>query len=375
MDRSQTRMFGPNAFKLGLFAMNCSGGVTMSKVPERWDASWQNNLKAAQIADEAGLEFLLPIGRWLGYKGETDTEGTSFETLTWAASLLAATREICVFGTLHVAFINPVFAAKQIVTADHVGEGRFGLNIVSGWNADEFGMFGVALDDHDTRYAYTEEWIEVVKKVWAEPEPFDFHGKHFDLRGVLGKPKPFAGSRPMLVSAGNSTEGRKFAARHADCLFMTIKELDTLAAEIAAVRATTAEHPRPVGVFASGHLVCRPTRKEAEEYYHYLVYEMGDWEAAEHLAKLRTGGRETPFNTMKSLKERLISGVGTYPVIGSYDDAAAAFKTMSDAGLDGIALGLVNFVNDTPALRDEVIPRMERLGIRGTAPVMSVSVS
>lgn len=375
MDRRQTRMFGPNKFKLGLFAMNCSGGVTMSKVPERWDPSWKNNLAAANLADDAGLEFLLPIGRWLGYKGETDTEGTSFETLTWAASLLAATRDICVFGTLHVAFINPVFAAKQIVTADHIGEGRFGLNIVSGWNADEFGMFGVALADHDARYAYTEEWIDVVKKIWSESEPFDFSGKHFNLRGVIGKPKPYSGTHPMLVSAGNSAEGRAFAARHADCLFMTIKELDTLAGEITTVRASV-DDARTVGVFASGHLICRPTRKEAEDYYHYLVYEMGDWEAAEHLAVIRTRGRtDTPFATMKSLKERLISGVGTYPVIGSYDDVAHAFKTMSDAGLDGIAVGLVNFVNDIPTLRDEVLPRMERLGIRGTAPAHSASIA
>ena len=160
-NRDQTRIYNRNRFKLGLFGMNCSGALSLTKVPERWDASWENNVKAAKMADDAGLEFLLPIGRWHGYRGEMDTQGTTFETLTWACGLLAKTTGITTFGTLHVAFINPVFAAKQMVTADHIGHGRFGLNIVTGWNPGEFGMMGVALNSHDERYAYSQEWLDI----------------------------------------------------------------------------------------------------------------------------------------------------------------------------------------------------------------------
>jgi alkanesulfonate monooxygenase SsuD/methylene tetrahydromethanopterin reductase-like flavin-dependent oxidoreductase (luciferase family) len=130
--RDETRIYNRNRFKLGLFGANCSGGLSLTKAPERWRATWQDNVTAARLADEAGLEFLLPIGRWVGYKGETDTQGTTFETQTWACGILASTKHINAFGTLHVAFVSPVFAAKQMVTADHIGGGRFGLNIVSG---------------------------------------------------------------------------------------------------------------------------------------------------------------------------------------------------------------------------------------------------
>jgi alkanesulfonate monooxygenase SsuD/methylene tetrahydromethanopterin reductase-like flavin-dependent oxidoreductase (luciferase family) len=359
-------MQSANRFKLGLFGLNCSNGMTMTKAPERWDASWENNLAAARLAEEAGLEFLLPIARWRGYAGETDTEGSAFETLTWAAGLLAATRRITVFGTLHVAFINPVFAAKQIVTADHIGKGRFGLNIVSGWNSGEFDMFGIVFTDHDKRYAYTEEWLDIVKRIWSKAEPFDFDGVNFKLKGVEGKPKPCFGSHPVLVSAGNSPDGRSFAVRHADCLFTSIVRQETLADEIAVIRATPRPSPGAAGIYASGHLICRPTRKEADEYYHYIVYEMGDWEAAEHAAAIRTKGRTTQLATLQRMKERLISGLGTYPVVGSFDEVAATFKWMSNAGLDGMAIGLVNYVKDFPALRDEVLPRMARLGLRDT---------
>ena len=74
--RENTRIYNKNKFKLGLFGMNCSGGLSLTKAKERWDASWDNNVKAAQLADDAGLEFLLPIGRWHGYQGSSDTQGT-----------------------------------------------------------------------------------------------------------------------------------------------------------------------------------------------------------------------------------------------------------------------------------------------------------
>ena len=54
--RPPTRMDNANRFKLGLFCTNCSGALAMTKVPERWDASWDNNVTAARMAAEAGIE-------------------------------------------------------------------------------------------------------------------------------------------------------------------------------------------------------------------------------------------------------------------------------------------------------------------------------
>jgi alkanesulfonate monooxygenase SsuD/methylene tetrahydromethanopterin reductase-like flavin-dependent oxidoreductase (luciferase family) len=60
----------------------------------------------------------------------------------------------------------------------------------------------------------------------------------------------------------------------------------------------------------------------------------------------------------------MISGVGTYPIVGSYDDVVEQCRKMSQYGVDGIAIGLVNYITDFPILRDEILPRMERLGLR-----------
>ena len=360
--RPATRMDGPNRFKLGLFCTNSSGGVAMTTVPERWVASWENNLAVTRMAEEAGFEFTLPIARWHGYRGTTDTQGSSLETLTWASALLASTSAITVFGTVHVPLINPVFAAKQIVTADLVGRGRFGLNIVSGWYTEEFDMFGVELREHDERYAYSAEWLEIVQRIWSEDEPFDFAGQYFNLKGVNLSPKPHGGGRPLLMSAGSSPTGRAFAARHVDCLFAQFPVLDALASEIDSVRAQMGA--RKLGIFASGHMICRPTQKEADEYYHYYVHEMGDWDAVEHTLRIRGQSRSVPQEVLAQMKERLVSGVGTFPIVGSPDYCANIFRRMSEGGLDGMALGLVNYIDEFPYVRAELLPRLERLGLR-----------
>jgi len=55
----------------------------------------------------------------------------------------------------------------------------------------KFAMFGIALREHDERYEYSAEWVSILKKIYAENEPFDHLGKYFNLRNVGGKPRPW----------------------------------------------------------------------------------------------------------------------------------------------------------------------------------------
>ena len=173
-------MYNANKLKIGLFGANCSSGRAVTLVPERWSGSWPDNLKLVRMADEAGLDFMLPIGRWKGYGGDTDYQGATLETITWATGLLASSKRITVFGTVHAPLFNPIMAAKEMVTADQIGEGRFGLNIVVGWNEGEFEMFGVQQREHEQRYEYAQEWIDVIKTIWSDKEDFDFNGQYLE---------------------------------------------------------------------------------------------------------------------------------------------------------------------------------------------------
>jgi hypothetical protein len=114
--RDRLAMYSGNALKLGLFGVNCSSGRSATKVPERWSASWADCLALSRMAEDAGIDFMLPVGRWKGYGGDTDMHGETLETITWATGLLAATSRITVFGTVHAPLFHPIIAAKQCVT-------------------------------------------------------------------------------------------------------------------------------------------------------------------------------------------------------------------------------------------------------------------
>src|ERR1700678_2951729 len=69
-------MYSNNKLQIGLFGANCSSGRAVTLVPERWSGNWPDNKRLAILADDAGIDFLLPIGRWKGYGGATDYHGT-----------------------------------------------------------------------------------------------------------------------------------------------------------------------------------------------------------------------------------------------------------------------------------------------------------
>ena len=74
--------------------------------------------------------------------------------------------------------------------------------------------------------------------------------------------------------------------------------------------------------------------------------------------------RPQRYDQVEELKQRLISGLATCLLIGSYDDVAERIQQLSDAGLDGMAVGLINYIMEMPHVRDGVFPRLERLGLR-----------
>ena len=137
----------------------------------------------AVMADEAGLDFLLPVARWRGDGGATDFQGASLETIGGNRGRLPA-RTGSQSLPRRIGVFHPVIAAKQFATADQIGAGRFGINVVFGWNKQEYDMFGVSLpDDNADRYAYGEEWFDIVCKLWTSISPFDWNGKYFQLHG------------------------------------------------------------------------------------------------------------------------------------------------------------------------------------------------
>jgi len=368
--RERMAMYNDNALKIGLFGSNCSSGRAVTLVPERWTGNWQDNLALAKMCDERGIEFMLPVGRWKGYGGDTDYMGTSLETITWATGLLAHTKRLIAFGTVHAPLFHPLIAAKQFVTADHVSHGRFGLNIVVGWNEDEFQMFGVSQREHEARYEYAQEWIDAVKMAWGPGEDVEYDGQFIKLKNVRAKPKPYGGARPLIMNAGASTTGRAFAIRNCDAFFTQADRtsMDTTAAKVKAAKDEAAAQGRELDVYAVGVVTCRPTQKEAEEYYHYATIENGDWSAVDGiLGKKNISVATVGEEEFKRQRHHYAHGMGGLLMVGDPDQIAQTLAHLSQAGLRGIGFSFVNYLKELPYFCDEVLPRLERMGIRAKA--------
>jgi FMNH2-dependent dimethyl sulfone monooxygenase len=367
----ERNLLAGNPFKLGLFGPNCSGGLAFTGLPERWEASWDNNLRLALMAEAAGLECLVPVARWKGFGGATNVNATSLETITWACGLLAHTRCMTVFGTVHVPMIHPIVAAKQIATADHVGRGRFGVNIVCGWNQDEFDMFGVAPDQHDDRYGRGEEWWTVVNTIWSGDKAADFDGAFYKLRGLEGSPAPFGNRRPVMMNAGASPAGRTFATRNSDLHFDYCRTPEDSVARVRETKAMAGAMGRTIQVWIPVSIVCRRTKADADEYARHCV-EHADWEALDHQYALYAGnfgsrGRSADENRNNRERDpaRAVLGYGgSYSIRGDADHVARALAALHDAGFDGVAMGFVNYLDELPYFVQEVIPRLQRMGLR-----------
>ena len=361
-------MGSANRLKLGLFGANCSSGRAVTTVPERWSGSWPDCVRLAQMADRAGIEFMLPIGRWKGYGGSTDYQGATWETVAWACGLLAKTERLTVFGTVHAPLLPPLIAAKEFVTADHIGEGRFGLNLVCGWNEGEFEMFGATLRDHQARYEYAQEWLDIVKLAWSPRMDFDFDGHFFKLKGVRAKPQPYGGTRPLIMNAGASATGQAFAIRNCDALFSNISRgisFAETADHIGKVRALARQAGREIGIYTVAVVTCRPTLREAQDYYRHAVVDHADWAAVDNILAMKNVTPQTHSPAeFQRIRDHQANGMGGLPLVGDPDRVAEEISRLAALGLNGIAISFVNYLDELPYFCAEILPRLARSGLR-----------
>ncbi|MFZ3236707.1 MAG: LLM class flavin-dependent oxidoreductase [Stellaceae bacterium] len=164
---------------------------------------------------------------------------TWLEPVTVLAAVAVATSRIGMIATASTTYTEPFNLARQFASLDHISNGRVAWNIVTSWLANAARNFGGAGQvSHADRYVRGEEFMAVVKALWdswaadavvddrasgeyARPEriaPINHRGDFYQVAGPLNLPRCPQG-RPVLVQAGSSDTGRRFAARHADAVF------------------------------------------------------------------------------------------------------------------------------------------------------------
>jgi alkanesulfonate monooxygenase SsuD/methylene tetrahydromethanopterin reductase-like flavin-dependent oxidoreductase (luciferase family) len=362
--RAHVPLYNDQKLKLGLFGTNCSQGLTMTTAETTYEATWEHTVKVAQRADAIGMEILVPVARWKGFGGTTNFNGINFDTYTWAAGLAAKTENIMVCSTSHLPTVHPLVAAKASTTIDHISGGRFGLNLVMGWFTPEMEMFGAPQREHDTRYEFGNEWVEVVKRLWTEDEPFDFDGKYVHVKQGVSLPHPVQKPRPVLLNAGNSPAGIDFSAKHVDFNFATIDTLYNAETYAHAVRdRARQEYQRDIGVMNYAFVICRDTEKEALEVKQAIL-DAGDYDGAKNLMAV-LGMQSASFSEqIRTYQERFILGWGGYPIIGTPEQVTSELQKLSDVGMDGVILGFLDYHEEMKHFDDNVMPLLRQAGLR-----------
>lgn len=361
-------ILGDAPFKLGVFAINARSGIAMTRVDERWPAEWRDVAAVAQIADEAGFEFLLPLMRWRGYGGATDPRGTCLETIAFAAALSGLTKRIGLFATCHVPLVHPVYLARALATIDHASNGRVGLNIVCNWFDEEFNMFGVENVGPDNRYHQGTEWNGIVRRLLTSTDSFDFDGEFYNLVDAYCDPSGLQEPCPPIISAAFSPAGRNFAAQHCDLLFTTFSRIENAKSQIADFRAKATEFDRSPGVLTTCHVVCRETQQEAEDYYEHYAVAMADDVAVENFIGSKakdSGGTLAMFQRQQA--KRIAGGFGSFPLVGSPEHIVSQMVLMHEAGFQGTTVSFVNFKDELPFFVERVLPLMVEAGLRPSA--------
>jgi dimethylsulfone monooxygenase len=375
MTQRNAALFAGNRFKLGVFGANCSGGLSLLK--ERWPGNWDDNVKVAKLADEAGIECLVPLQRWKGYGGASNVNAHCLDSIAWACGLLGLTHRISIFATVHATLLHPVFAAKQMATADLIGGGRFGVNLVPGSNAAEFRMFGHEIDEHADRYAMAQEWWDVVRRLWSGGEEFDFDGRSFQLHGVTSRPTPFGGTIPPMMNAGASPVGRDFAIRNSDMHYDWCQSPEDSRERIKESKARAS--PRALQVWSPISVVCRPTQSEVAYFLDGCVRD-ADWEAIDRRNASRLAPRGSRSQSAESVAEirqreeaRAVIARDHYSIFGTPDHVADELARLSEAGFDGVSIIFVNYLEELPYFIQEVIPRLEHRGLRRPAATVRLA--
>lgn len=359
-----------NKLMLGLFLpiQNCGWSPSFAPRTTSWDFDY--NARLAISADEFGFDLVFGLAIWTGKNGmggRLKYWETTLDPLMTVAGLAALTHNIMLVSTVHVLYgWHPLHLAKFGATLSHMTNGRWGVNIVTGYASGEFQKFGKAPIEHDLRYVMAAEFTDHMQKLWASGDNVSVTGDYWRMENAFCTPKPTAG-RPILVSAASSPAGMEFAAKYCDLIFMTSPVGAEIEAAIAAFPAHTAHvkniaarHGREFKTIVNPLLICRDTPKEVEEIRRRIV-EAVDVEALDGLMTSQRSGDNKSWRGHHR-DQRTIGG--NIQMFGTPQQVVDWCIRLQKAGVDGIHLSFFDFAPDLEYFGTKVLPLLKEAGLR-----------
>lgn len=330
------------------------GGWLRNVRDEHMEASWDYLSRLCRRAEQIGYDLTLIAELNLNdIKGVTEP---ALDAWSSAAALAAVTQTLEIMVAVRPNFHQPALFAKQAANVDRISGGRLALNVVSSWWADEATQYGLQFDQHDDRYARTNEWLQVVDGLWSQT-PFTFKGERYQLENAICEPKPLSSPRPTIYAGGESEAAKSLIASRCDAYVMHGDEPEFIAAKIADMRERRARTGLPPMRFGmAAYAIVRDTEEEAQAEVERITTLDTEAPGFANFDQWLSG---TQLERELKIKEYSVSNRGLRPgLVGTPEQVRARIEEFSAVGLDLLLLQM------SPQLEE-----MERFARQVIAPV------
>ena len=271
-------------------------------------------------------------------------------------------------------FVLPAVAAQTAASLHRLIGGRLLLNVVTGGSAAEQRSFGDFLD-HDARYARADEFLTVVKGVWAGGR-FDFDGKYYRVEGA-GLAVPLAQS-PTIYFGGASAAAQQVAARHADVYLAWGETPPMLAERIASLRAQAAALGRGLRFGVRLHVISRDTEEEAWREANRLLQGIppGAVDAAQRQLSATESVGQHRMQALLTAKPQNVRDLEIYPnlwagvglvrggagtaFVGSHEQVAERIAEYEAIGIDTFILSAYPNLEEALRIGEDLLPLVQQ---------------
>ncbi len=350
--------------QLGVFIPIGNNGWLISTTSPQYMPTYELNRTVVEKAERFGFDFALSMIKLRGFGGPSEFWDHNLESFTLMAGLAAVTKRIQLFATIGVLTMPPPIVARMAVTIDDISGGRFGINVITGWQVKEYAQMGLWPGEahYQQRYEYCEEYVTVMKELWATGHS-DFKGQFFTMDDCRLSPLP---RRPIpIVCAGQSDRGTRFAAEYADFNFVSrqgVNEPTKIAPSVARLVAATGVTGRSCGALVLTMIIADETDAAAEAKWEH--YKSGtDFEAmyyrdAQAGTDVAANKEATIANFAAATAQKLPSAQNV--LVGSYARIAAMLDEMATVpGVQGAMLTFDDFVIGMEQFGTRIQPLMQ----------------
>jgi FMNH2-dependent dimethyl sulfone monooxygenase len=338
------------------------GGWLRNVADENMQPTWEYVKRLARRSEEIGFDVTLIAE--LNLNDIKGVEAPSLDAWSTAAALAGVTERIELMVAVRPTFHLPALLAKQAANIDHISGGRLTLNVVSSWWAEEARKYGVHFEQHDDRYARTNEWLDVLNGVWSQ-DHFSYAGKYYRVEDNVLEPKPVSKPRPTLYAGGESPAAKELIAEKCDAYLMHGDPPERVGEKIADLRARRAKHNLPPLKFGvAGYAIVRETEREAQDEVRRITDVQ---QSAAGYANYQQWLSGTQLEQRVSLEDYSVSNRGLRSgLVGTAEQVAERVAQFEAAGVDLVLLQFSPQLEEMERFSEAVIRRETSASIAAT---------